>query len=157
MSDEPVVVAYDGSDAARAAVEAAVRLFPTHRLVVATVWEPGLAVALAPVRDPTGVGYSMPSAAEMEAVDRGQRDHAVDAAEQGMRLATEGGATAQAVSLPDDAGVAETIAAFADGCEACAIVVGSRGLGGVRRLFGSTSRGLLERAGRPVVVVRAPD
>src|SRR3954464_10924990 len=115
MSEEPVGAAYAGSGAARGPGAAAARLFPTHRLVVATVWEPGQALALAPARDPTGVGYAMPSAEEMEAVDRGQRDHAVDAAEEGMRLATESGANAQAVSLPDDAGVPETIAAFAEG------------------------------------------
>jgi len=42
--------------------------------------------------------------------------------------------------------------------DACAIVVGSRGLGRVKsRLFGSTSRTLLERSDRPVLVVKAPD
>jgi nucleotide-binding universal stress UspA family protein len=49
------------------------------------------------------------------------------------------------------------IAAIADRVDACAIVVGSRGLGGVRsRLFGSTSRDVLQRTDRPVLVVKAP-
>jgi nucleotide-binding universal stress UspA family protein len=158
-SEAPVVVAFDGSDAAVEAVRAAARLFAGRRIVVVTVWEPGLAMAMAAGRDLTG-GYStmVPSADEMVAIDRAQHDHAAEAAEQGARLAVDAGATAEARVLPDEAGVAATIEAFAAGCDACALVVGSRGLGGVRsRLFGSTSRGLLEHAERPVLVVRAAD
>jgi nucleotide-binding universal stress UspA family protein len=159
MTDDarPVVVAYDGSDAAGAAVRAAAELFPDRRLVVVTVWEPGLAMAMAQTRDPTGVGYIQPGPAELVAIDRAERDHAAEAAEQGARLAAEAGATAEPRALEDADGAARTIAAFADECEAGAVVVGSRGLGGMRaRMFGSTSRTLLERSDRPVVVVKAP-
>jgi nucleotide-binding universal stress UspA family protein len=155
--EPPVVVAYDGSDAAVEAVRVAAELFAGHRIVVVTVWEPGLAMALAAGRDLTG-SYSamLPSADEIVAVDRAQHNHAAEAAEQGARLAADAGVTAEACSLSDETGVASTIAAFAARCDACALVVGSRGLGGVRsRLFGSTSRALLERATRPVLIVRA--
>jgi len=152
-----VIVAFDGSDQARAAVTAAAGLFPTHKLVVVSVWEPGLAVAMAPLRDSTGNGYVSPSPEEMAAVDRAQRDHAVDAAAEGVRIAEELGATAQPLALGDEADVADTLVAAAERCHADAVVVGSRGVGGVKaRLFGSTSRGVLERSKRPVVVVRAP-
>ena len=158
MSDAPVIVAYDGSDAACAAVRAAAVVFRERRLIVATVWEPGLAVALASTSDPSAMAYTLPTAAEVVAVDRRQRDHAADAAEQGARLAIALGATAEACSLPDDDGIAETIAAFAEARAACVVVVGSRGLRGVKsRLYGSTSRGLLELARTPVMVVRAPE
>jgi len=159
MSDDarPVVVAYDGSDAAGAAVRAAAELFPDRRLGVVTVWEPGLAMAVAQTRDPTGVGYIQPGPTELLAIDRAERDHATEAAEQGARIAADAGATAEPHALEDLDGVARTIAAFAGECDAVAVVVGSRGLGGVRaRVFGSTSRALLERADRPVVVVKAP-
>jgi nucleotide-binding universal stress UspA family protein len=153
----PAVVAFDGSAEARAAVSTAVALFPGRRLVIVSVWEPGLAVALAPTRDLTGVSYPPPSAAEVEALDRVQHDHAVEVAEAGTTLARELGATAEADPVADEADVADTIAAVADRVDACAIVVGSRGLGRVRsRLFGSTSREVLERSGRPVLVVKAP-
>jgi nucleotide-binding universal stress UspA family protein len=158
MPDAPVLVAYDGSDAASAAVRAAAELFRGRRLVVATVWEPGLAMTMASSGDPAALAYNLPSAAEMVAVDRRERDHAAAAAEEGARLATELGATAEPCPLPDDDGVPETLAAFAASCGACALVVGSRGLRGVRsRLFGSTSRALLEGARLPVVVVKSPD
>src|SRR3954454_21882439 len=55
--EHPAVVAYDGSAEARAAIEAAVGLFGRRRLIVVSVWEPGLAQAMAPLRDPTGMGY----------------------------------------------------------------------------------------------------
>ena len=39
----PIVIAYDGSDAARAAVKEAAVLFGSRHAIVLTVWEPGLA------------------------------------------------------------------------------------------------------------------
>jgi nucleotide-binding universal stress UspA family protein len=154
----PVVVAFDGSDEARAAVTAAATLFAGRRLVVVSVWEPGLALAMAPTRDITGVGYSQPSPQEVAAIDRAQRDHALDAAEEGARIARDLGATADPHPVADEADVAETVAIEAERVDASAIVVGSRGLGRMRkRLFGSTSSGVLERSNRPVVVVKAPE
>jgi nucleotide-binding universal stress UspA family protein len=157
MSDSPVVVAYDGSAVASAAVRAAATLFGGRQLKIATVWEPGLAMALAASGDPSALAYSLPTYAETVAVDRSQRDQAAEAAEQGARLARELGASAEACPLPDDDGIPRTIAAFAAGCGACAVVVGSRGLRGIKsRLLGSTSRGLLEDAQLPIVVVKHP-
>jgi nucleotide-binding universal stress UspA family protein len=153
----PAVVAFDGSDEARAAMRAAVELFPGRKLVIVSVWEPGLALALAPTRDMTGAGYPPPSAAEVAALDEVQKDHAVEVADAGVALARELGASAEADPVADEAHVADTIAAVAERVDACAIVVGSRGLGRVRsRLFGSTSREVLQRSGCPVLVVKAP-
>jgi nucleotide-binding universal stress UspA family protein len=154
----PVIVAYDGSDEARRAVRAAAELFGGHPLIIVSVWEPGLALAMASMRDPTGVAYMPPSAAETEAIDEAQHDHAVEAAEDGARLARELGATAEAYSVPDEVRVAETILAVAEERDAGAVVVGSRGLGALKsRLFGSTSHDVLHRTHRPVLVVRAPE
>jgi nucleotide-binding universal stress UspA family protein len=155
---QPAVVAYDGSDEARAAIEAAVALFPGRRLVVVSIWEPGLAQAMAPLRDPTGVGYPISTPAEAAAIDEIQHDHAVRAAEAGAGLARDLGAQAEPLSVADEADVAETLAAIADERDAAALVIGSRGLGRVKSsLFGSTSRELLRRTHRPVLVVRVPE
>jgi nucleotide-binding universal stress UspA family protein len=154
----PAVVAFDGSAEARAAIAAAVELFPGRRLVVVSVWEPGLALALAPTRDLTGVGYPPPTTEEVEALDRVQQDHAVEMAEAGAALARELGATAEPDPVADEVDVADTVAAVAERVDACAIVVGSRGLGGFKaRLLGSTSRDMLHRTRRPVLVVKAPE
>jgi nucleotide-binding universal stress UspA family protein len=155
---QPAVVAYDGSDEARAAVEAAVELFAGRRLLVVSIWEPGLAQAMAPLRDPTGAGYPISTPAEAAAIDEIQHEHAVRAAEEGAGVARNLGARAEPLSVADDLDVAETLAAIADDHDAAAIVVGSRGLGRVKSsLFGSTSRELLRRTHRPVLVVRVPD
>ena len=152
----PVVVAYDGSGESQAAVRAAAGLFATRRLVIACVWEPGLAMAMASVSDPTGVGYVPPTGEAIVAVDLAQKDHAVAAAEEGVRLARELGATAEAYPVADERDVARTVAELAVSLDAGAIVVGSRGLGAVKsKLLGSTSAALLHQASTPVLVVRA--
>ena len=151
----PVVVAYDGSAEARAALEEAATLFQGRRLVIASVWEPGLAIAMSPAIDPTGIGYAAPTGEAIAAMDRAQRDGATEVAGEGVGIARELGASAEAYPVPDERDVAVTIADLADELDACAVVVGSRGLGGVKsKLLGSTSAELLRRAGRPVLVVR---
>lgn len=155
---QPAVVAYDGSAEARAAIATAVALFGGRPLIVVSVWEPGLAQAMAPLRDPTGIGYPISTPAEAAAIDEIQHRHAVGAAEEGAALARELGASAEPLSVADEADIAETLAAIADERDAAAVVIGSRGLGRVKSsLFGSTSRELLRRTGRPVLVVRAPE
>jgi nucleotide-binding universal stress UspA family protein len=157
LDARPVVVAFDGSDAAGAAVRAAATLFAGRELLIISVWEPGLAFAVAPVHDISGAVYMAPSPDQVAAVDRAQRDHGVDVAEAGAELAREAGATAEAVAVSDEVAVTETIVSVAAQRDACALVIGSRGLGGVKALFGSTSRSLLQETDRPVLVVKAPE
>jgi nucleotide-binding universal stress UspA family protein len=157
LDERPAVVAFDGSDAAGAAVRAAATLFAGRELLIVSVWEPGLAFAVAPMHDISGVAYAAPSPDQVAAIDRVQRDHAVDVAEAGARLAREAGAAAEAVAVSDEAEVAETVVAVAAQRDACALVIGSRGLGGVKAMFGSTSRSLLQRTDLPVLVVKAPE
>jgi nucleotide-binding universal stress UspA family protein len=153
----PVVVAYDASEQARAAVREAAALFPQRSLVIVSVWEPGLAaMAMAPGLDQAGATYR-PDPVAVEALDRAQRDHAADVAGAGAELARGLGAHAEPLPVPDEADVVETIADIAEQRDACAIVVGSRGLGRIKaRLMGSTSQGLLHHTHRPVLVVRDP-
>jgi nucleotide-binding universal stress UspA family protein len=153
----PVIVAYDASAEAQAALREAVALFGQRPLIVASVWEPGLgAVTMTPAVGEPGMGY-LPDPGAVAAVDRAESDHASDVAEAGARLARELGTTAEALAMPDSLDVAETLVAIAEERDACAIVVGSRGLRGIKaRVLGSTSRKLLHDTRRPVLVVRAP-
>ncbi len=152
----PVVVAYDGSAESEAALRAAALLFRGRPLVVVSVWEPGMAMAAEPVPDPTGLSYPLPDAEQIAIVDRIHSEHATSSAEGGATLARSLGAEAEALAVPDGADVAETVDAVAGQRDAVAVVVGSRGLGGVKsRLMGSTSRRLLHDSRRPVLVVRA--
>jgi nucleotide-binding universal stress UspA family protein len=150
--DRPVVVAYDGSEEARAAVREAVGLFAGRKFIVVTVWEPGLEMALASFPGVAGAPPSVQSAAE---IARGAREETNRTADAGATLARELAAQAEAVAIADSDGIASTIVAEAARHRACAVVVGSRGLGHVKaQLLGSTSQGVLRRADRPVVVIR---
>jgi nucleotide-binding universal stress UspA family protein len=153
----PVIVAYDASEEAQTALREAVALFGQRPLIVASVWEPGLAsVTMTPSAGEMGMGY-MPDPAEAAALDRAVSDRAAEVAEAGACLARELGATAEALSVPDSADVARTLIEIAEERDARAIVVGSRGLGGIKaRVLGSTSRKLLHDTHRPVLVVRTP-
>jgi nucleotide-binding universal stress UspA family protein len=155
----PILIAYDGSPPARAAVEQAGALFAPRPAAVLTVWEPGLSEFML-VPDATGMGTTMlpydPAVARE--VDRAGEDHAKDIAHDGASLARKVGLRAEAVVVRDTTNAADAIVAAADERGAGAIVVGSRGLKGLRsKLLGSTSGEVLRKAGRPVVVVRHPD
>jgi nucleotide-binding universal stress UspA family protein len=153
----PVLVAYDASAEARAALREAAALFGHRPLIVVSVWEPGLAaMTMAPPPGEVGMGY-MPDPTDVAAVDRAQSHHATEAAEAGASVARGLGVTAEALAVPDSVDVAETLASIAEERDAAAVVVGSRGLGAIKaRLLGSTSRKLLAHTQRPVLVVRAP-
>jgi nucleotide-binding universal stress UspA family protein len=157
---QPVVVAFDGSPEARHALEVAAGLFAGRRFLIVSVWEPGLAVLPTTYPDAIGVGYAYtaPSPEDVEMVDKAQHEHAEEVARSGAELARSKGATADPLPVPDSADVAETLCDVADEHDAAAIVVGSRGLGGVKRtLFGSTSKRLLDDTRRPILVVRLED
>jgi nucleotide-binding universal stress UspA family protein len=113
-------------------------------------------MTMAPPPGEIGMGY-MPDPIDVAAVDRAQSDHATNAAEAGASVARGLGATVEALAVPDSVDIAETLASIAEERDAAAMVVGSRGLGGIKaRLLGSTSRKLLQHTRRPVLVVRAP-
>jgi nucleotide-binding universal stress UspA family protein len=154
-SAAPVLVAFDGSDAARRAVGAAAELFGSRPVLVITVWEPGLAYAAA----------AMPTAGmEMQAtpIDIGgahelEQDLEAQArrtAKDGADLARSAGADADALAVAGGTDPADAIVDVAGERRVAAIVVGSRGLSGLRaRLEGSTSSRVVTEAPCPVLIV----
>lgn len=156
--DRPVVIAYDGSHAARQAVlDAAEILRPCSALIV-TVWEAGLALATLPM-SPDGMTMS-PSVdpAFALSVDREVHQQAENVSRDGAALAHSVGLDARPLAVPEEGSVSETILNVTRSNNAAAIVIGSRGLSGLRaRLEGSTSKGLLKHARCPVIVVHESD
>jgi nucleotide-binding universal stress UspA family protein len=144
-------LAYDGSPSATAATRAAAALFPRAEAVALTVRRE-------PTTTPAGAAaIALPATAiaeAMEALERAADEEAATVAAEGARAATAArlSATAQVVS-----GIANPwreigSAAAAVGAEL--IVCGSRGFGAAARLaLGSTSKGLLYRADRPLLIV----
>jgi nucleotide-binding universal stress UspA family protein len=151
----PVLIAYDGSEVSRAAVRHAAELFAGRPAVVATVWEPGLAVVSIGVPDTMGLGTVPTDPATVEAVDRLQREHASTVAGDGAEFARSIGLVAEPQAVPDEVDVAETLLGIARERRAAVVVVGSHGISGLRpRLLGSVSRKVVEHCDRPVLVIR---
>jgi nucleotide-binding universal stress UspA family protein len=155
-----VVIAYDGSPAARQAVVDVARILGSCKLLVVTVWEEGLAYAATGTPmlvDAGSIGPPVDPRVASE-VDHELHRRAERVSHEGAALANSHGLDAQALALPDEADVATTLLALVDERQAAAIVVGSRGLSGIRaRLEGSTSKALLKHATCPVIVVHEVD
>jgi nucleotide-binding universal stress UspA family protein len=152
----PVIIAYDGSELAKAAVRSAAHLLKPVRALIVTVWEPGLAlIANAGDAIPPGSELPGPDFETAVEVDRMMAEHASSVAEQGAALARSIGLDAEPVAVPDEANVPETIVRLAEEHKAQVVAVGSRGLSGLKATFlGSTSQGVVHRAHVPVLVVR---
>jgi nucleotide-binding universal stress UspA family protein len=149
----PALIAFDGSAAARQAVAAAAALLKPRATLVLTVWEAALAHAA--VAAPPDVGMTPgvdPSA--VLTFDEALRGHAERVANDGAELARSFGLDAEPLALADVGDIARTIVEVAREHKAATIVVGSRGLSGVRARFeGSTSKAVVKHAPCPVVVV----
>jgi nucleotide-binding universal stress UspA family protein len=153
-ADAPVLIAYDGSDTARHAISEAGRLFGSREVLVVTVWEPGLAYESSM---PTA-GLEMPPVpVDVEGareVEEELHERARQTAQEGAQLAQSAGLEAKGLAVADEVHVADAIVGLAKKRGVAAIVVGSRGLKGLRaRLEGSTSNAVLRHAPCPVVVV----
>ena len=151
----PILIAYDGSDTARRAVQEATELFDSRRALVVTVWEPGLAYETsAMTADPTGLGPEPVDPAAAREVDDASKARTDRVAKEGVDLARSRGLEAEALSVADEGNVADAIVELARERSVAAIVVGSRGLSGLRARFeGSTSNAVAKHASCPVVLV----
>src|SRR5689334_18650696 len=102
----PILVAYDGSPPAKAALAPAAALFPGRAAVIATVWEPGLASV---VPDPAGIGgpaAPIDVGAEAE-VDEIMANRASSLAAEGADAARDAGLKPSPVATEDEGNVAE--------------------------------------------------
>jgi nucleotide-binding universal stress UspA family protein len=149
-----LLIAYDGSTAAEAAVVTAGRLFGAAGGRLLTVIEPTPAPARVQAftfrLDPQLIQR------ELEALARQVMDDGREIAARGVAIAEAAALTVEPRVIPREGSEAQTILSEADASDADVIVCGSRGRGAVvRSLLGSTSTGVLQHARRPVLVVPA--
>src|SRR5829696_8582628 len=113
--ERPVIVAFDGSAESEAAVREAATLFAGRTLVVLSVWEPGLAMAMTPPPDGlSGMSYGLPDPETMATMDRLQRDRATATANAGSGRSRALGATVWAGPVWREVNIAGTIAGEAE-------------------------------------------
>jgi nucleotide-binding universal stress UspA family protein len=149
-----ILIAYDGSPDARAAVEDAGRLLPNEHAVVLVVWEP-----FADVMARTGAGMGLaPGIADFDEIDAASEAAAKQRAEEGVELAGSVGLDAEPRVCAQGPTVWHAIVSQAREADARAIVMGTRGLAGIKSVFlGSVSHAVLQHSDRPVVVVPSPE
>jgi nucleotide-binding universal stress UspA family protein len=147
-----ILIAYDGSADAQAAIDQAGSLMNGESATVLTVWEPFVELMTR-----TGVGFSMGAGvADIDAIDSATEQAARDRAREGAERARGAGLNAQPRSRAQETTIADAILAEANDVDARAIVVGTRGLTGVKSvLLGSVSNAVVHHAERTVIVVKA--
>ncbi len=150
--DGPLLLCYDGSEDAKRAIERAAALLGGRHALVLTVWQPthGLgSFAWA------GATASMVDFFEL---DRAAAEDAGNVCHDGVRIAQQAGMKAEAVAVEATGPVWKTIVEIANRHDAATIVMGSRGLTGVRSmLLGSVSSAVVHHADRPTLVIRRPN
>lgn len=94
---------------------------------------------------------------DQEAIDEATRERAEERAQEGTQFAREAGFDAEARISEQASTTAEAILATADAIGASAILLGSRGLTGLKSaLLGSVSNAVIHNADRTVIVVPSP-
>lgn len=146
-TDGPLLLCYDGSDAASRAIHVAGRELAARDALVLHVW--GSWVAEAPAL--AGVSRTVLGMAkeldELAAAQSGGRTA------EGVRVAEGAGFAAEALSERAAGPTWRAVLDLADEHACEAIVVGSRGLSGISAALGSVSNGVVHHSRRPVLVV----
>jgi nucleotide-binding universal stress UspA family protein len=144
---EPILICYDDSPDAARAIEAAAALLGPRRAVV---------VDVLPWMTPAE------SLAATSSLVRGNDFEALNRAEA-RRIASRGAEIARSAGFHAErrgelaSSTWEGIVDVADELDAAMIVIGSRGLTGVKKIFdASLSQQVAEHAGRPVLIVPPP-
>jgi nucleotide-binding universal stress UspA family protein len=146
-----IIAATDGSELALEALRAGLALMPHD--------EPVLLVTVVPHGDPnliygTGVAGGTMSEVEYEALEQRQ----ITAAEQDLAATGSALGIEKAETLVRRGDAAREICELAAEREARAIVIGTRGHGGIKRaVLGSVSDRIIRQAPCTVVVTRPPD
>ena len=147
MEQAPVLICYDGSDDADRAIETAADLLGPRRAVVLDIGPEITAAESLATASPVAPGSAFEDLNTADALHR---------ANVGAERAAHAGFQAEAraeLASPRWAGIVDV----ADEIDARVIVIGSRGLNGLREAFkGSFSHEVAAHAGRPVLIVPPP-
>jgi len=147
-NDSSILIAYDGSDFAKAAIEEVAKLVgPGRKVLVTTVSEPLEGI---PFIGAAGVPIDPDS---MASILDAARSGAEKTAAEGCELAAEAGLEAEPLVVIG-APVWERIVAAAEEHGAGLIAIGSRGLSGLKHaILGSVAAAVAQHSKRSVLIV----
>jgi nucleotide-binding universal stress UspA family protein len=141
----PLVLCYDGS----AAAERAIRIAP---VLVGRGRAARVLYAYKPTERSLGVAQAM-AGGQIDAPVHGEPD-AHEIVDRGVAIAREAGFDAEPLLMVADRRTAELVAEQAEELDAPAIVMGQRGMSGLKSaVLGSVSREVVNAYHRPVVLV----
>ena len=151
--DGPLVIAYDGSDPARKAIEIAGGFFSGRAALVVHVWESHYRHSLTVQTLASAPGDDLRRI--IADLDSAIGDAAATTTGEGVALAQQAGLDATGETVQTTAGVWRTIASLARERNAALIATGARGIGGARSaLLGSVSSGLIHNAEVPILIAQ---
>jgi nucleotide-binding universal stress UspA family protein len=154
-----ILACYDGSADAQAAIDRAGLLMPGSDAVVLVIWETILEMMTR--NGSLGMGLGMVGAyggGDDADADAEIEKAAVATAAGGAQRAAAAGLVASPRTARRNDDIAAVILTVAADVDADVIVLGTRGLGGVKSLMlGSVSHAVLHHADRAVLVVPSPD
>jgi nucleotide-binding universal stress UspA family protein len=146
-----IVIAYDGSEDAKAAVQKAGQLFKGETATVVSVWQRFVDTM---ARVGGGIGVIV----DYDEIDGDSANRSEERAAEGAKLANSVGLQATGKSAVVETTLSDAIIHAADDVNADVLVLGTRGLTGVKSaLLGSVSHHVLQHADRPVLVVPSPE
>jgi nucleotide-binding universal stress UspA family protein len=150
-----LLIAYDGSSSAQAAIRVVADLVPEAEARVLSVFASPISFDLVVQAGALPTPEARRSVAELA---REAMNAARTAAEQGTRLTVECGLRAEAVAIEEHRHAWQAILDEADAHDVDLVASGARGRGALARaLLGSTSTGLLHHTTRPLLIVPEDD
>ena len=149
-----ILIGYDGSKSADAAIAAAGKLLAgaDAEAIVLSVWEPE---SVAAVRAARFGGPMLPISNDAADDDDRSEQQARKLAEHGARLVRNSGFDPTPLWMADDRDVPRAIVGEATELDVDLVVLGARGLAGVRAFLGSVSNHVLQHCQRPVLIIPA--
>ncbi len=150
-----LLICYDGSSDARAAIVGAGKLFPGSSATVLVIWETVLEAMTR--TGAMGVGYGLSGPYGDDGTDTALKQLAHETANEGVHRANAAGLAAQPRIVNRRDAIAADILATAAEEDADAIVLGTRGRSAMKSLMlGSVSAAVLHHADLPVLVIPSP-
>jgi nucleotide-binding universal stress UspA family protein len=150
-SEGPLILCYDGSTGAAHAIQQAGALFTGDRALVVTAWRS------VPIPGSLGMGGEAAPMVNNVELDRAAAERGGRLADEGARIAQAAGLQAEPLAVKAPGAIWETIVDLANRHDAATIVMGSRGVTGLRAmLLGSVSSAVVHHADRPTLIVRNP-